>query len=147
MHMTSRNTNRRFTPPMVGGSSLLVIFAVLCLTIFTLLTLSTVQADTRLSEASIQAVTDYYQADLQAERIFAQLRVGQIPLGVEQTAYNGSSPSTGDSSPSGSLVPPGTIYSYSCPISDTQKLSVQLHHDGTVWTIMRWQAISTVTYE
>ena len=51
--MTSRNTNRRFTPPMVGGSSLLVIFAVLCLTIFTLLTLSTVQADTRLSEASI----------------------------------------------------------------------------------------------
>ena len=36
-------------PPAVGGSSLLVIFAVLCLTVFALLTLSTAAADSRLS--------------------------------------------------------------------------------------------------
>ena len=48
---------KRFSPPVVGGSSLLVIFAVLCLTVFALLSLSTVRADVRLSEASAQAVS------------------------------------------------------------------------------------------
>ena len=60
---------RKLSFPTVGGSSLLVIFAVLCLTVFALLTLSTVQANGRLSDRSAQAVLDYYQADTQAERI------------------------------------------------------------------------------
>ena len=36
-----------FAPPAVGGSCLLVIFAELCLTVFALLSLSTVQAEGR----------------------------------------------------------------------------------------------------
>ena len=44
-----------FPIPAVGGSSLLVIFAVLCLTVFALLGLSTVQADIRLADASARA--------------------------------------------------------------------------------------------
>lgn len=39
------NERQRFSPPAVGGSSLLVIFAVLCLTVFAMLSLSTVQAN------------------------------------------------------------------------------------------------------
>ena len=70
---------KRFSPPVVGGSSLLVIFAVLCLTVFALLSLSTVRADVRLSEASAQAVSGYYQADCQAEAILARLRSGELP--------------------------------------------------------------------
>ena len=54
---------RRFLPAAVGGSSLLVIFAVLCLTVFALLALSTVQADGRLSQKTAQAVAEYYDAD------------------------------------------------------------------------------------
>ena len=44
-------------PAIVGGSSLIMVFAVLCLTVFTLLTLSTVQADRRLSEVTAEAVS------------------------------------------------------------------------------------------
>ena len=62
-------SRKHFTPPVVGGSSLLVIFAVLCLTVFTLLALSTVRADNRLSDASVKAVSDYYAADMEAEII------------------------------------------------------------------------------
>ena len=58
---------KRFSAPAVGGSSLLVIFAVLCLTVFALLGLSTVQADGRLSGASAEAVSAYYAADCRAE--------------------------------------------------------------------------------
>ena len=39
----------RFSPPAVGGASLLVSIFVLCLTVFALLSLSPVQADTRLA--------------------------------------------------------------------------------------------------
>lgn len=49
------NKEDRFSPPAVGGISLLVAFAVLCLTVFALLSLSTVQAQKRLSDASHKA--------------------------------------------------------------------------------------------
>ena len=112
--------------PVVGGSSLLVIFAVLCLTVFALLALSTAQANARLSQATAQAISDYYQADCQAEELFARLRAGELPEGV--TSEN-------------------NIYSYSCPISDTRQLQVELHRENDVWTVLRWQAVSTVNWE
>lgn len=112
----------RFSPPAAGGSALLVIFAVLCLTVFALLSLSTVQADGRLSEASARAVTAYYGADCQAEAILARLRAGELPEGV--TEENGT-------------------YAYACPISDTQRLEVEVRLDDGSWTVLRWQAVST----
>jgi hypothetical protein len=116
----------RFSPPAVGGSSLLVIFAVLCLTVFALLGLSTVQADGRLSDASANAVSAYYAADCQAETILAQLRAGEVPEGVTVQ---------------------GDVYAYTCPISDTQALEVEVQLDGTEYTILRWQAVSTVEWQ
>ena len=107
----------RFSPPAVGGSSLLVIFAVLCLTVFALLGLSSVQASGRLSDASAQAVSAYYTADCQAEEILAALRQGEVPEGVRQEE-NG-------------------VYAYTCPISDTQALEVRVRVDGGTWTVLR----------
>ena len=118
---------KRFSPPVVGGSSLLVIFAVLCLTVFALLSLSTVRADVRLSEASAQAVSGYYQADCQAGAILARLRSGELPPGVT---------AEGDG-----------LYSYSCPISDTQSLMVQVRLNGTQYEILRWQAVYTASWQ
>ena len=69
--------NRGPAVPAIGGSSLLVIFSVLCLTIFSLLSFSTALAEKRTADASAQAVTNYYEADLAAERIFARLRAGE----------------------------------------------------------------------
>ena len=117
---------KRFSAPIVGGSSLLVIFAVLCLTVFALLGLSTVQADQRLSDASAKAVSDYYGADTQAEQIFAQLRSGQVPQGVAVS---------------------GDIYDYTVPISETQELRVQLQYSGGTWEVLCWKAVSTASWE
>lgn len=115
-----------FSPPVVGGSSLLVIFAVLCLTIFALLALSGVQANQRLADAAVQAVSDYYQADCQAEQILAQLRQGDRPQGVQEQ---------------------DGVYTYSCPISDTQTLEVAVELDGNSYHILRWQAVSTAEWQ
>ncbi len=118
---------RRFTPPAVGGSSLLVIFAVLCLTIFALLGLGTVQASQRLSDASAEAVYNYYAADCQAEAILAQLRTGELPEGV--TALDGDT------------------YLYTCHVSDTQVLEVEVWVSGADYEVMRWQAVSDAEWE
>jgi len=117
---------QRLSPPVVGGSSLLVIFAVLCMTVFALLSLSTVLADGRLNQASVQAVSAYYEADCQAEEIFARLRQGELPPEVTET--NG-------------------MYTYSCPISETQTLQVKLQKGVEGWQVLRWQAVVTAEWE
>ena len=127
--MDNRN-NSRFSPPAVGGVSLLVVFAVLCLTIFALLSLTTVQADVRLADATAQAVADYYAADCQAQEILARLRRGERPEGV---AFYGSD---------------GSYAQYACPISETQQLQalVYIGGDGS-WNVLRWQAMPSQEWE
>lgn len=110
-----------FSPAAVGGSSLLVIFAVLCLTVFALLSLSSVQAERRLADAATQSVVDYYKADLRAEEIFARLRDGEQIAGIEE--YDGN-------------------YQFEVPISGRQTLAVVLARQGDTWTVLRWQAVT-----
>ena len=116
----------RFSPTVVGGSSLLVIFAVLCMTVFALLSISTARADARLSEANAATTTNYYEADRQAEAIFARLRAGECP---EEVSVQGNE------------------YSYSCPISETQTLQVTLCRSSEGWTVLQWQAVVTGSWE
>ena len=116
----------RFSFPAMGGSSLLVIFAVLCLTVFALLGLSTVQAGQRLSNASAEAVESYYQADARAEEILARLRCGEVPEGV--TVWDDR-------------------YVYECPISETRSLQVEVRLSGEEYTVLRWQAVSSVDWQ
>ena len=117
-----KHTHQKF--PMIGGCSLLVIFAVLCLTVFALLGFSTVQANKRLADISAQAVSDYYRADSQAEEILARLRTEEIPDGVTEKNH---------------------IYSFRCIISPTQVLLVEVQEEN--WKILRWQTISTIQWQ
>lgn len=123
---------KRFSPPAVGGISLLVVFAVLCLTVFALLSLTTVQADVRLADASAQAAADYYAADLEAQTILARLRNGERPEGV---TFTGS----------------GLLRAeYTCRISDTQELQVSVilqGISGREYVIERWQAVPSAEWE
>lgn len=112
---------RSFRPAPVGASSLLVIFAVLCLTVFALLSVSTVRADQRLSDQALTAAEGYYEADCMAESILARLRAGEVPAGV--TGKDG-------------------VYTYACAVSDTQALVVEAAVDGEDYTILRWQVVS-----
>ena len=120
--------NKREAPPAVGGSSLLVIFAVLCLTIFALLSLSTVQADRRLAEASSEAVKQYYEADTKAEQTLAALRQGMIPAeGIEEKSD-------------------GT-YFFRYEVSEVQALEAEVIITGETYEIIRWQLVSTAEWE
>lgn len=110
-------------PTIFGSSSLLVIFAVLCLTVFCLLTLSTAQAELRLSKVSAKAAADYYKADAEAENIFAMIKSGDLPEGVSFD---------------------GNTYSYTCPISQTLNLYVEIASVDGKWEVICWQPVSSI---
>lgn len=130
---------QRFSPPAIGGTSLLVVFAVLCLTVFALLSLTTVQADVRLADASAKAVEDYYAADCRAQTVLAYLRAGQaVPETISEdltitTKLTEYADRSGD-----------RVNAYAIPISDTRELQVEvrMEADGG-YTILRWQAVPT----
>lgn len=130
----------RFFVPPIGASSLLAAFAVLCLVVFALLALSTVRADERLSDTSLQATKDYYAADCQAQEILARIRSGEVPEGVELAASIAEYP---DGS--------AHTYTYAVPISDTQELQVTVLVEneltGESWRVLRWQAVPTGAWE
>lgn len=105
---------------------MLAAFAILCLTAFALLSLATVQANRRLADAAIRAVTDYYTADCQAQEVLARLRAGEQPEGVERD---------------------GDMYRYVCPISDVRELAVEVRVRGGEYTVLRWQAVSVGEWE
>ena len=111
----------RISVPAIGGSSLLVVFAVLCLTVFSLLSLSSVLAEKRMADAAAQAMIDYYEADLEAEAIFARLRTEETVSGVEID---------------------GNTYRYGCTITENQILNVELVKNTDGWTVKRWQVIA-----
>ena len=112
--------------PAVGIGSLLTVFAVLCLTVFALLSVTTVLSDCRLSQKSMAAVTGYYEADCRAEEILAQLRAGSLPEGVTQE---------------------DGVYAYQCAVSDTQSLCVRVRISGNGYEVLQWQTVSTVNWQ
>ncbi|MDY3282021.1 hypothetical protein [Dysosmobacter sp.] len=112
---------RGFSPPPVGGTTLLAVFAVLCLTVFAVLSLSAVRADDRLSRKSADAVAACYRAEAEAEAVLARLRSGEVPAGV--TAENG-------------------IYRYQVPVSDTRALRVEVRVQGREYSVLRWETVS-----
>ncbi|MBR3705667.1 MAG: hypothetical protein IKM19_01735 [Firmicutes bacterium] len=115
-----------FRFPVMGVSSLLIIFSVLCLTVFAILSVSTASAGSRLSEKAAQSVTDYYAADSQAEKTISALRSGEIPEGVSTD---------------------GNMYSFTCPASDTLELQVKVRISGSDYEVLQWQMVSTADWQ
>lgn len=120
------NDKKRMGMPATGGSSLLVIFAVLALTVFAILSISTVTADQKLADKSAASVEAYYEADCQAEMILAEIRSGKLPEGVKRD---------------------GNLYSYKCPVTDSLNLEVEVLAGEEEYEVLRWQMVSAADWQ
>ena len=112
---------------ITGAATMLVVFAVVCLALFTALSLHETAEDSRRSKQFSENAVRYYEANREAEEILALLRQGTVPHGVAVTEEG--------------------RYTYDCPISDTQSLRVEVSVEGDAWTVHRWQQISTAEWE
>lgn len=100
------------------GKTVMTSFALLCLVLVSMLVLPRIAADRNAG----RAVNAYYQADLEAEKIYAKLQAGETIEGVREE---------------------DGIYSYTCPISETSRLEVEVQERDGKWTILRWEQVET----
>ena len=114
-----------------GAVSLVMIFCILCLVIFSVLTLATADRESRLSEMTARNTEEYYQADRDATVIAAALRNGSpIPADIDvEIAWEGDTAS------------------FLLPIGDSLALDVALTVRGGAYEILRWQTVYVGSWE
>ena len=118
----------------VGSASIVLVFAVLCLTVFSLITFVVASNDKALVDTEARLVTGYYEADALAQRIVADiLQSGTIPdvvRGIEINTYSDFETGT-------------DIAQFLCPISDQKSLYVELAIHYDTYDILSWRMYDT----
>ena len=114
-----------------GAVSLVMIFCVLCLAVFSVLTLATADRESKLSEMTARSAEEYYRADYNATVIAAALRSGSpIPADLDvEISWDGDTAS------------------FRLPVSDSLGLDVALSVHGGICEILRWQTVYTGSWE
>jgi hypothetical protein len=116
----------------VGTISLVMIFAVLCLTVFAMLTLSTSSAEKILADRSSSFVKGYYEADSRATNIRAAIlesyNRGVFPASLDgvDIAYE--------------QTKNAAFAAYTCEINNVQELIVKLKLSQGGDTVLEWRA-------
>jgi len=118
----------------VGSASIVLVFAVLCLTIFSLITFVVAGNDKALVDAKVNLVSGYYEADVLAEEILLNL----LASDVIPDEVSGVKIHTGIDNDLGVE----TVYFF-CEISDIKALYVNLLMRGNSYEILSWRMYDT----
>lgn len=118
----------------IGITSMTVILCILCLTVFSVLTLSTALSERELSRKRAEAAEEYYRAERQA----AEMANGLI-----------DAPNALDFAEKNQIVTvtegEKQVFRYAWPIDENQELSVELVYAND-WKVTRWQVVSTESW-
>lgn len=149
------NTSKNKTSVGVGASSILVIFVVLCLVTFAVLSLVSAKADKNLSGKSVEHLKEYYEAENTAYFALGQIDKILADLYVDDSAgYKNAVKNEFSANEDITVIDENGIIrlEYSVEISETQELSVEISVDTPknakdgFYTITRWQTVSTAQW-
>ena len=126
----------------IGGVTLLTVLLILCLTLFSVLALSSAQADLRLSEKNARNVSAYYAAEKEAFAIMGHAEA-LWPAGQprpDATAFYRGMPEEYDLA---TMAEGDRLWiSADIPVLDGAYLQVELYlgrSGGSRWEVRRWQ--------
>ena len=122
----------------VGLLTIVVLFTVLCLTIFAVLCLSTALSEEKLAAAYARSVENYYAADLQAQEI-AQQFVG-LEAEEAQTLAEALELES-------ARLEAGLEICYSVPVDEVQELYVALLLTDSGLQRSCWQLVESAEWE
>ena len=108
----------------IGSASIILIFAVLCMTIFALISFRTAIADKAMVDTQEQFVKEYYDADARAEQILAKI----LEADIIPQEINGVS-----------ITAEQETVSFVCPMSDTKALYVEVAVYENTYDILKWK--------
>ena len=117
-----------------GSASIILIFAVLCLTVFTLIAFVVSGNEKALVDSEVRLVTNYYNADARAESILGEILKSDIKPDVVddiEIDYWFDFDSGSD------------MASYSCPLADDNELYVSLALTDDSYRILSWKLRNT----
>jgi len=122
----------------VGSASIVLVFAVLCLTIFSLITFVVAANEKNLTDVKIELVTGYYKADALADLILADILASEtVPATIRDVnIYEGWDDGRGVE----------TIYFF-CNISDIKALYVNIAVYDDSFDILNWHMYDTEDWE
>jgi len=130
----------------VGTVSLVLIFAVLCLTVFAVLTLSTANAEKTMANRTADFITSYYNADTNATIITAHIlesyRSGNFPEEGDIDASFFGVPLTAKQNDSDILY-----VSFIYKVNDVLNLSVKLRLSEEREMVLEWRLVSSLDWE
>ena len=121
----------------IGSASILLVFVILCLVSFAVLSIVSANADSKLSARVLERTTAYYAACNQAEQSLA---------GMDKTLHRMYASSGSEEA---YFVAVGHGKSYVIPISDLQTLQVTIEilypesDEDTFYQITAWQVLNT----
>ena len=127
--MTQSNSKRNSSGVSIGGATIVMIFSVLCLTIFSVLSLITAKNDLTLSQKAAASVSDYYKADSRAVEIMDMLAA----------SYDGEYRAPGDVEVDIQYDFSTAVLSYSVPVNENLNLSVLLFAEGKDMSVILWE--------
>ncbi len=143
------NQNNNRSPVSIGISSLILIFVMLCLLTFSVLSLVSARADMRLSRRSANRTTAYYDAENRANDILLSI-IGCM----EEYADSPDSSSFYQQlqeqldGRDGISFTDASHLQYEVPLEEEQILSVSLelsyepYEDGSHYRILAWNTVS-----
>jgi len=117
----------------IGSASIMLVFVVLCLVIFAIISLSPALTERTLANAEVQLIQEFYAADAIAEQILAEILAGAYLyspiMGIDViTGWNMQF-----------FVP--MVY-FTVPINDTMVLFVEIGLDAGYYHILAWQMVN-----
>jgi len=123
----------------VGGPSLLMVFVLLCINIFAVVSYMSALRDDNLSEKAAENISQYYMADAKAEEMLAKLSAEfkQNPEGIEKfVGINKLSISKGLNE---------TNVEYYIPVKKEMVLKVVLKFskETSEYTVLAWKLVNT----
>ena len=147
----------------IGSSSLLIIFLVLCLVTFAILSISSASSDHSFSEKLAERKTQYYDASSQASYVLNEIDAKlaglakvngatskaayeeQVASALQDTTIDGISISCEASDGQ-------VLISYQIPVGGKQALDVKLHvtdytQNAAYYEIKSWRILSTENWE
>ena len=132
----------------VGYVSVMIIFAVICLTIFAVFSFRAASSDDTLNERSGKYLREYYAADVQAKEILAELdECAQYARESDSFDRDFMSAVADMENITLQKTESGYTADYSVDVNDRQRISVSVEFTGSGYEIVRWQNVSASNAE
>ena len=127
----------------IGSASIIMVFAVLCLTVFSVLSFVTANSEYKLAIKSADSVKAYYIADTKATEKVANIE--KIVNGKNGSFAEISKELT-DCGYEVENTTSGLVVKFKEKVSDSQDLSVKVTYDGRNFCVNSWKLESSASW-